>query len=130
MLVGQNNSPNNSPNNSNLAATSPPLGQSQPPKATAKSKRRKQKRRSKLAAQPQLNPHYPASQVMAIQPGGQIQQITPTKAVKVAPPPKNVSFKMPTAQTSNSASQPLDWQGNSLAHKLDVRQNKSINSFL
>jgi hypothetical protein len=102
-------------------------------------KRRKQKRRAKLGSKPQLNPQYAASQVMSIQPGGQIQQVNPTKAVKVAPPPKNVSFKVPPAQSANASvitvmpaeeSHPLDWQGNSLAHKLDVRQNKSINSFL
>lgn len=89
-----------------------------------------------------ISSHRPAAQVMAFRTGGKIRhtplQQTPTvsKTRWSKPRSKPVSF----AVTNQSATQvtvvpegetsPLDWQDGSLAHKLDVRQTRSINSFL
>ncbi|MEO1403784.1 MAG: hypothetical protein AAFV72_21405 [Cyanobacteria bacterium J06635_1] len=86
-----------------------------------------------------LKPQQPSAQVMSIRPGSSIQRVAaPTRKPVVAPnskgeAPKGVSFdvKQPviTVVPANE-NHPLDWQEGSLAHKLDVRQKRSLNSFL
>ncbi|MBT9310921.1 hypothetical protein [Leptothoe kymatousa] len=88
-------------------------------------KRRKQRR---------VAPHRPASQVMAFRTGHKLRHTTP--GPKPAPS-KPVSFAVkgdssakPVSVVPADESSPLDWKEGSLAHKLDVRQQRSINSFL
>ena len=92
---------------------------------------------------PQLKPNYPQGQVMAVSGQGSIRQVTPTRAAKPAPS-QRVSFQVgqETSAQNGSSVQPqvsvipaheshaLDWKDGSLAHKLDVRQNRSLKSFL
>ena len=81
-------------------------------------------------ARPQLKPQYPQGQVMTVSHQGGIHQVTPTPAVK---PPGMVSFEVSQPNVSvvpAHESNALDWEEGSLAHKLDVRQNRSLKSFL
>ncbi|MEO0541264.1 MAG: hypothetical protein AAFZ80_10420 [Cyanobacteria bacterium P01_A01_bin.105] len=81
---------------------------------------------------PQLNPNYPQGQVMAVSNQGAIRQVTPTHAAQPTPT-KLVSFDVGPAKVSvipDHESHALDWKEGSLAHKLDVRQNRPLKSFL
>ncbi|NEP18448.1 MAG: hypothetical protein F6J97_16350 [Leptolyngbya sp. SIO4C1] len=102
------------------------------PAARAATLKRQQlsQRRAQLRQQhPQIKPQYPSAQVMSIQASGAIQQVSPSPA----PRPKVVSFdvKQPVVTVLPAEeTHPLDWQDGSLAHKLDVRRKRSLNSFL
>ncbi|MEO0867850.1 MAG: hypothetical protein AAFY17_05245 [Cyanobacteria bacterium J06642_11] len=95
--------------------------------ATIGSSGRQRRKQRRLAA------NRPASQVMAFRTGQKIRH-TPTRPSPV--PSKPVSFSVngepPRAVTvvPPEESSPLDWKEGSLAHRLDVRQKRSINSFL
>ncbi|NEQ52152.1 MAG: hypothetical protein F6K11_18760 [Leptolyngbya sp. SIO3F4] len=89
--------------------------------------RRKQRR---------LNAHRPASQVMAFR-TGQRHKIYHTPPQPISKVSKAVSFAVSDESSARSVTvvpdeqaSPLDWKEGSLAHKLDVRQTRSINSFL
>lgn len=84
-------------------------------------------------AKRRIGPQRPASQVMAFRSGQQIRH-TPPRQPK---PSQSVSFAVGGAEAPTSVAvvpsgetSPLDWKEGSLAHKLDVRQTRSINSFL
>ena len=84
--------------------------------------------------QRRLNPQRPASQVMAFRTGQKIVRHTPSPQ-RPAASAKPVSFAVKREPTQVSVvpeneTSPLDWKEGSLAHKLDVRQTRSINSFL
>ncbi len=87
--------------------------------------RRKQRR---LAA------HRPASQVMAFRTGQKLRHTWPRTTRPVAS--KSVSFAVNSEPAKSvtvvpaEESSPLDWKEGSLAHHLDVRQKRSVNSFL
>ena len=78
-----------------------------------------------------LNGYRPASQVMAFRSDNKIHhsasQPSPHggKSVSFAVEPPRPVTVIPEGEAS-----PLDWKEDSLAHKLDVRQKRSINSFL
>ena len=105
--------------------------QSEPRPASARpvvTKNRRGKKNRRLSAQ------RPAAQVMAVRMQQQkIYHTTPQQRVRVAKP---VSFAMDRESTCSvtvvpdGETSPLDWKEGSLAHKLDVRQTRSINSFL
>ena len=98
-----------------------------PVRSTGKRHRRAKHRR--LASQ------RPASQVMAFDSSGQKLRHTPPQPQKQSVS-KSVSFAVnnevppSVAVVPDNETSPLDWKEGSLAHKLDVRQNRSINSFL
>lgn len=84
-----------------------------------------------------LTGQRPASQVMAFRPGKRLRNTTPKRRPMASKP---VSFAVNdhdkdepapsvTVVPDNETS-PLDWKEGSLAHKLDVRQTRSIRSFL
>ena len=84
-------------------------------------------------AKRRIGAQRPASQVMAFSSGQKIRH-TPLQQPQ---PSRSVSFSVggPESPTSvavvpSSETSPLDWKEGSLAHKLDVRQTRSINSFL
>ena len=84
-------------------------------------------------AKRRIGPQRPASQVMAFRSDQKIHH-TPLQQPKTS---KSVSFAVggPESPTSvavvpSTETSPLDWKEGSLAHKLDVRQTRSINSFL
>lgn len=84
-------------------------------------------------ARPQLKPNYPQGQVMAVSTQGAIQQVVPTPSSQSAS--KLVSFDVrqnhpDVAVIPADETHALDWQDGSLAHRLDVRQNRSLKSFL
>ncbi|MEM6251852.1 MAG: hypothetical protein AAF821_02920 [Cyanobacteria bacterium P01_D01_bin.156] len=89
----------------------------------------KQRRRHRrLAAQ------RPSSQVMAFRTGQKLQYTDPQPSTVAS---QSVSFAINDSEPAKSVtvisadeSSPLDWPEGSLAHKLDVRQKRSINSFL
>lgn len=110
---------------------------------------RRRSARSKASARKttakRLKPQYPSSQVMAIQNTQDIRQVKPTQAKAIstvqslpdqsskAQSPAIVSFNMkptPIAVVPSEETLPLDWQEGSLAHRLDVRQKRSLNSLL
>lgn len=84
-------------------------------------------------AKRRIGPQRPDSQVMAFRSGQKIHH-TPPQQPKSS---KSVSFAVGGPETPTSVAvvpsgetSPLDWKEGSLAHKLDVRQTRSINSFL
>lgn len=84
-------------------------------------------------AKRRIGAQRPASQVMAFRSGQQIRHIPPQQPK----PSRPVSFAVggpetptPVAVVPSGETSPLDWKEGSLAHKLDVRQTRSINSFL
>ncbi|MEL7504754.1 MAG: hypothetical protein AAFN18_20055 [Cyanobacteria bacterium J06554_6] len=84
-------------------------------------------------SRPQLKPNYPQGQVMAVSTQGAIQQVVPTPSSQTAS--KLVSFDVrqnhpDVAVIPADETHVLDWQDGSLAHRLDVRQNRSLKSFL
>lgn len=87
------------------------------------------------ARQRRLNPQRPASQVMAFRTEQKTLRHTPPQQ-RPAASAKPVSFAVKreaSPQVSvvpENETSPLDWKEGSLAHKLDVRQTRSINSFL
>ncbi|MBE9066318.1 hypothetical protein IQ260_06600 [Leptolyngbya cf. ectocarpi LEGE 11479] len=98
------------------------------PVTAAGSGRGSRKRRAR-----RLGAERPGAQVMAFRKGQKIRR-TPHQPKPVASKP--VSFAMPKEAATQvtvvpeAATSPLDWKEGSLAHKLDVRQRRSINSFL
>ncbi|MEO1591936.1 MAG: hypothetical protein AAFU71_11675 [Cyanobacteria bacterium J06632_22] len=111
------------------------LARATQPSQVSQHKAAAQERNARPQAQhPALKPHYPQGQVMAVSNPGVIQQVTPTRAQQSAAS-KLVSFDVSPAQPDVSVipaheDHALDWQEGSLAHKLDVRQNRSLKSFL
>ena len=95
-------------------------------------------KRHRRAKHRRLGAQRPASQVMTFNSSGQTLHHTPTQQPPTVS--KSVSFAVngevaPSTSSSVSIvpddeSSPLDWKEGSLAHKLDVRQTRSINSFL
>ncbi|MEM9482865.1 MAG: hypothetical protein AAGA83_04145 [Cyanobacteria bacterium P01_F01_bin.116] len=78
-----------------------------------------------------LNGYRPASEVMSFRSDQKIHHTSPQPSPRGAKPvsfavdpPRSVTV-VPEGETS-----PLDWKEGSLAHRLDVRQKRSINSFL
>ena len=103
------------------------VGPRPPARAAARPARSRRARR-------RLNAQQPASQVMAFRTGQKIRHSPTQRPTNVSKP---VSFAMDTARSTAAVSvvpegeaSPLDWKEGSLAHKLDVRQTRSINSFL
>ncbi|MEM9804114.1 MAG: hypothetical protein AAF959_02455 [Cyanobacteria bacterium P01_D01_bin.56] len=86
--------------------------------------RRKQRR---------LTGYRPTSQVMAFRTGQKLQHTHPQARPVVSKP---VSFSVNSEPVKSvtvvpaEESSPLDWKEGSLAHRLDVRQKRSVNSFL
>ncbi|MEM7065793.1 MAG: hypothetical protein AAF572_21845 [Cyanobacteria bacterium P01_B01_bin.77] len=80
-----------------------------------------------------LGAERPGAQVMAFRTGQKIRH-TPHQQSPVVSKP--VSFAVPNESAARvtvvpeAETSPLDWKEGSLAHKLDVRQSRSINSFL
>ncbi|NEP54804.1 MAG: hypothetical protein F6K65_40870 [Moorea sp. SIO3C2] len=108
--------------------TSTHLNPSVRPASPPSSGSRRQRRARRLAAQ------RPASQVMSLHQGKKIRHTSPQRRTTVSKP---VSFNMvgsdrvtPVTVVPTHESTHLDWKEGSLAHKLDVRQTRSINSFL
>lgn len=81
-----------------------------------------------------LGAERPGAQVMAFRKGQKIRR-TPHQPKPVASS-KPLSFAVPKETATQvtvvpeTETSPLDWKEGSLAHKLDVRQRRSINSFL
>lgn len=88
--------------------------------------------RSKRRAR-RLGAERPGAQVMAFRTG---QKIRHTRHQPKPVAAKPVSFAVPKETATQvtvvpeAETSPLDWKEGSLAHKLDVRQKRSINSFL
>lgn len=108
-------------------ANRPPVIRSARP--TGKRHRRRTKRR--------LPPQQPNSQVMAFRSGQKIRHTSPqprqiaTKPVSFALSNDVSSADSPTVSVvPEHETSHLDWKEGSLAHKLDVRQTRSIRSFL
>ena len=94
-------------------------------------------KRHRRAKHRRLGSQRPASQVMSFNSSGQTLHHTPPQQPPAVS--KSVSFAVGESAPSTSSSvsivpddesSPLDWKEGSLAHKLDVRQTRSINSFL
>lgn len=100
--------------------------------ASARTRLSKRQRRSK---QRRLTAQRPASQVMSFRSGQPLQHTAPRQTQMVSKP---VSFAVDTQEDATSSvtvvpnheSSHLDWKEGSLAHRLDVRQTRSIRSFL
>ncbi len=105
-----------------------PVANSRPGRSLSKRQQRRSKQR-RLAAQ------RPASQVMTFRPGQRLRNTSPQSRPIES---KSVSFAVsshdqtPTSVTvvPDNESSSLDWKEGSLAHRLDVRQTRSIRSFL
>ncbi|ESA34794.1 hypothetical protein N836_15350 [Leptolyngbya sp. Heron Island J] len=88
------------------------------------------KRRAKYRRNAQRSTTTP---VVAIRPPGQKQRPAPQQSVPSrSQPVASANGGMASAVTvvPDNETSPLDWKEGSLAHKLDVRQTRSINSFL
>lgn len=98
-----------------------------PAKATIGASGRQRRKQRRLAA------NRPASQVMAFRTGQKIRHTSPLpKSVSAKPVSFSVNHE-PTRSVTvvpKEESSPLDWKEGSLAHRLDVRKKRSINSFL
>jgi hypothetical protein len=110
---------------------------SRPKVAKARSTKAKPDKKRRQPGARRLNPQYPSAQVMTIPPSNRsIHRVMPTRAQALSPSPttaKPVSFAMPTTPVTvvpTEASHPLDWQEGSLAHRLDVRPKRPLNSLL
>ncbi len=90
--------------------------------------------RKRRAKNRRLGAQRPVSQVMAFRSGQQKIHHTPVQNAPRATKP--VSFAVshgantPVTVVPENESSALDWKEGSLAHRLDVRQSRSINSFL
>ncbi|MEM9979238.1 MAG: hypothetical protein AAF808_16540 [Cyanobacteria bacterium P01_D01_bin.2] len=102
------------------------LGQPTKPRPTrpASSGRHRRSKHRRLGSQ------RPASQVMAFRTGQRTIQHTSPQRSPVQPVSFNVEPARPVAVVPTHETSPLDWKEGSLAHRLDVRQSRSINSFL
>lgn len=96
--------------------------------STGQSRSRRSKKRRRLNAQ------RPASQVMAFRTNQQnLSHTSPHQNPMVSKPISFAVNSEPTTQVTvipDNETSPLDWKEGSLAHKLDVRQTRSLNSFL
>ena len=77
-----------------------------------------------------LGSQRPASQVMTFRAGQKTIQHTAPQRPSVQPVSFNVEPARTVAVVPTHETSPLDWKEGSLAHRLDVRQSRSINSFL
>ena len=102
------------------------LGQPTKPRPvrTASSGRHRRSKHRRLCSQ------RPASQVMAFRTGQKTIQHTSPQRSPVQPVSFNVEPARTVAVVPTHETSPLDWKEGSLAHRLDVRQSRSINSFL
>jgi hypothetical protein len=95
-------------------------------------------KRQRRAKQRRLASQRPASQVMTIRHGQKLRNTSlqprpmASKPVSFAVNGNNASLEKAPSVTvvPDSETSPLDWKEGSLAHKLDVRQTRSIRSFL
>ncbi|MEA5466326.1 hypothetical protein [Leptothoe sp. PORK10 BA2] len=91
-------------------------------------------RRNRRSKNRRLGSQRPVSQVMAFRPGQREIQHTPLQTASRSANP--VSFAVghgattPVTVVPENETSALDWKEGSLAHRLDVRQTRSINSFL
>lgn len=122
---------------SEVATVSAKAGMAPPAKARSLSRQqRRAERKRRLAA------HQPSSQVMVVKSGQPIERTNrPAPRQKPLAP---VSFNVESTVSSSSAevskvsatvipaheSSPLDWSEGSLAHKLDLRRSRSLNSLM